>query len=199
MPNWSPWPGRSPAADAAANDPTVREPGRPGVPGERPFVTVPPTIRHATLSHGLHRLTATQVLPAPPAAVFPFFADAANLESITPPFLRFRILTPLPVAMHAGTLLDYRLRLHGVPIAWHTRIAVWQPPTRFVDEQVRGPYALWRHEHRFAATVDGRGTRVTDEVLYAHPGGAIANRLLVAPDLDRIFRHRQERLAIAFR
>ena len=160
---------------------------------------VPPTIRHATLTHGLRRLRVEQELPLPPAEVFPFFADAANLESITPPFLRFRILTPLPVVMHHGTRLDYRLRLHGVPIAWHTRIAVWEPPTRFVDEQLRGPYAVWRHEHRLAATADGRGTRVTDEVLYAHVGGTIANRLLVAPDLDRIFRYRQERLAIAFR
>jgi ligand-binding SRPBCC domain-containing protein len=162
-------------------------------------VTTPPQVRHDALPHGLRRLTAQQELPAPPAAVFPFFADAANLEAITPPFLRFRILTPQPVAMHAGTLLDYRLRLHGVPIAWHTRITVWQPPVRFVDEQLHGPYAVWRHEHRFAATADGRGTTVTDEVLYAHAGGAIANRLLVAPDLERIFRYRQERLAIAFR
>ena len=162
-------------------------------------MTAPPSIRLDALPHGLHRLRAVQTLPAPPAEVFPFFADAANLEAITPPFLRFRILTPLPVTMRAGALLDYRLRLHGVPITWHTRIAAWQPPHRFVDEQLRGPYALWRHEHRFAPAAGGRGTVVTDEVLYAHRGGRIANRLLVAPELERIFRYRQERLAIMVR
>jgi ligand-binding SRPBCC domain-containing protein len=162
-------------------------------------VRTSPAIALDTAGPGLHRLRASQTVPAPLADVFPFFADAANLESITPPFLRFRIATALPVAMGAGTLLDYRLRLHGVPIGWHTRISVWQPPRRFVDEQLRGPYALWRHEHRFTATADGHGTHVTDEVVYAHRGGAIANRLLVAPDLERIFRYRQERLAIAFR
>jgi ligand-binding SRPBCC domain-containing protein len=168
-------------------------------PGEHLLVRTSPTIALEAVGHRLHRLRASQTLPAPPAAVFPFFADAANLEAITPPFLRFRILTSLPVAMRAGTLLDYRLHLHGVPIAWHTRISVWDPPARFVDEQLRGPYAVWRHQHRFVATADGGGTTVTDEVLYAHPGGAIANRLLVAPDLERIFRYRQERLASAFR
>jgi ligand-binding SRPBCC domain-containing protein len=162
-------------------------------------VSTSPTIAQDSVGRGLYRLRTAQTLPAPPADVFPFFADAANLEAITPPFLRFRILTRLPVSMRAGALLDYRLRLHGVPIAWHTQITVWQPPRRFVDEQLRGPYAVWRHEHRFTATADRRGTHVTDEVLYAHRGGAIANRLLVAPDLERIFRYRQERLAIAFR
>jgi len=156
-------------------------------------------IEQDAVGRGLYRLRTSQWLPAPPADVFPFFADAANLEALTPPFLRFRILTPLPVDMGAGTLLDYRLQLHGLPIAWHTRITVWEPPRRFVDEQLRGPYTVWRHQHRFAGTADGHGTHVTDEVLYAHRGGAIANRLLVAPDLERIFRYRQERLAIAFR
>jgi ligand-binding SRPBCC domain-containing protein len=164
--------------------------------GEHLHVPAAPSIRHETLPGGLHRLLAEQELPLPPADVFPFFADAANLEAITPPFLRFRILTPLPVEMRAGALLDYRLRLRGVTLRWRTRITVWEPPVQFVDEQLSGPYRIWRHHHRFTATA--RGTLVTDDVVYAHAGGRLANRVLVAPDVERIFRYRQERLARTF-
>lgn len=147
------------------------------------------------LADGTYLLRTRIVLPGGPDAVFPFFADAANLEAITPPFLRFRIETPLPIAMAPGALIDYRLRLRGVPIRWRTRIAIWEPGARFVDEQLRGPYRLWRHEHLFEPTADGTGTVVSDAVRYAVPGGRLAHRLVVERDLRRIFAYRQERVA----
>jgi len=125
--------------------------------------------------------------------VFGFFADAGNLNSITPPWLHFRILTSLPVPLSVGTILDCRIRLHGIPIRWRTRIAVWEPPYRFVDEQVTGPYRLWRHEHTFGALPEGTVCR--DVVDYAHAGGQLVHRMLVAPDLRRIFDFRAQQVA----
>ena len=139
---------------------------------------------------------AEQWLPRPRAEVFPFFADAANLERLTPPWLEFRILTPRPVAMREGALIDYRLRIRGVPVRWRTRIAVWEPPERFVDEQLKGPYRLWVHEHTFLER-DG-GTLCRDQVRYAVPGGALVDRLLVRPDVERIFAWRRRVLAELF-
>jgi ligand-binding SRPBCC domain-containing protein len=141
-------------------------------------------------------LRRAQRLPRPPADVFPFFADAANLDRITPPWLHFTIVTPLPIEMAAGRLIDYRLRLHGVPIRWRTRITLWEPPRAFVDEQVRGPYRLWHHEH-VLEPIDG-GTLSHDRVTYALPGGGLANRLLVDRDLRRIFDYRRDVLAATF-
>ena len=136
----------------------------------------------------VHVLEREQVLGPPPGAVFPFFADARNLEAITPPLLRFRVVTPGPIEMGKGTRLRYRLRLHGVPIGWDTVIAAWEPPHRFVDVQTRGPYAIWHHTHAFAPH-DG-GTRMRDTVRYAigfGPLGELAHRALVQRDLDAIF------------
>jgi len=129
----------------------------------------------------------------PPEAVFPFFADVSNLELITPPFLRFRVLTPAPVEIREGTILDYRLRIHGVPVRWRTLIRAWEPPHRFVDEQIRGPYGRWIHEHRFEAVADG--TRMVDEIDYASPGGRLVERLFVDRDVERIFAYRARVLA----
>ncbi|MFA6046485.1 MAG: SRPBCC family protein [Phycisphaerales bacterium] len=143
-----------------------------------------------------HVLGISLWLPVKRAALFPFFADAANLNLITPPWVHFKILTPLPLEMREGALLDYRIRLHGIPIRWRTRITSWEPDRRFVDEQIKGPYYLWRHEHTFE-DADG-GTLCRDRVTYAHPGGALVHRWFVGPDVKRIFEYRQARLLAMF-
>ncbi|MGD9902713.1 MAG: SRPBCC family protein [Vicinamibacterales bacterium] len=142
------------------------------------------------------RLTTSLVVPRPHADVFAFFADAANLQRITPPWVDFRIVTPLPIAMRAGTLIDYRLKIRGVPIGWRTEISAWDPPHHFVDEQVQGPYRRWVHTHRFRA-VEG-GTAVEDEVDFRAPGGWLVERLFVARDVGAIFRYRQQAIFAAF-
>ena len=136
------------------------------------------------------RLVRSQFLPVKIDRVFEFFADAGNLEQLTPPWLRFQILTPQPIEVEEGTVIDYRLRLRGVPVRWQSEITDWEPPYRFVDVQRKGPYRLWAHEHRFEAA--GEGTLVTDDIEYAVPGGDIVNRWLVGPDLERIFAYRAQ-------
>ena len=138
-------------------------------------------------------LETEQWLPLPRETVFSFFADAFNLEALTPPLLRFRVLTPPPIKMEAGAVIDYRLSLRGIPMRWRSEITAWEPPDMFVDEQRRGPYRLWRHCHTFVE-VDG-GTLARDRVEYSVIGGAIVQKLLVARDLKRIFQYRQQRLA----
>lgn len=142
----------------------------------------------------MRRLERQQYLPGNPAEVFPFFADALNLERITPPWLGFRVTGPGAIEMRPGTLIEYRLRLHRVPVRWLTRIEVWEPPDRFVDLQVRGPYRSWYHEHRFTPAPGG-GTLMRDRVDYElplGPLGAVAHALFVGRDLERIFDHRAE-------
>ena len=149
-----------------------------------------------------HRVETRLWLPHGREELFPFFADAYNLEAITPPWLRFRVLTPGAIEMRPGALIEYRLRLHGLPVSWLTRIEVWEPPHRFVDEQLRGPYRLWRHEHTFEPDGAG-GTLARDHVEYQIRGGealgAVVNRLLVARDLERIFSCRAAELDKSFR
>jgi ligand-binding SRPBCC domain-containing protein len=135
-------------------------------------------------------------LPHPLDGVFRFFADATNLQKLTPTWLNFKILTPTPIRMGPGALIDYQLRLHGFPIRWQTAITAWEPPHRFVDEQRRGPYKLWVHEHRFEAK-DG-GTRVCDHVRYAPHGGRVVDWLFVRRDVERIFAFRREQLMRLF-
>lgn len=146
-----------------------------------------------------YRLERAQLVERPIEDVFEFFSDAANLEVLTPAFLRFSILTPLPIAMREGARIEYALRLFGLPLRWRTVISAWESGRRFVDEQESGPYALWRHTHTFEA-VDG-GTLVRDVVDYALPFGAIgrlAHTLFVGRTLDRIFTYRQTAIARAF-
>jgi ligand-binding SRPBCC domain-containing protein len=131
------------------------------------------------------------VVRKPLAEVFEFFSRPENLAQITPPWLGFRILTPVPIPMKEGALIDYTVKVFGVRIRWKTQISEYGPPRRFVDEQLRGPYALWRHTHTFSE-VDG-GTGIRDEVEYAMPFGVIgriARRLIVRRQLDAIFAHR---------
>ena len=145
----------------------------------------------------VHVLQREQVLPGSPDEVFPFFADARNLEAITPPLLRFEVVTPEPIEMGVGALIQYRLRLHRVPIRWLTRIEAWDPPHRFVDVQVSGPYGLWHHTHTFVP--DGETTIMTDVVRYAigfGPLGALAHRLFVRHDVEAIFDFRRQALAM---
>jgi len=143
-----------------------------------------------------HAHTREQRLPGPPETVFPFFADARNLEAITPPLLRFQMLTRDPIEMGAGTLLRYRLRVHGVPLSWLTQIRQWDPPHRFVDEQLEGPYALWHHTHTFEDDGAG-GTLMRDVVRYRLPLGVLGALALplVRRDIAQIFDYRAARVA----
>lgn len=132
------------------------------------------------------------VVPVGIGEAFTFFADAANLERLTPPWINFRILTPLPIAMGEGTLIDYQIVLYGLPIPWRTRIDAWEPGVRFVDRQVAGPYRWWHHEHRFEAAE--AGTRVIDHVEFL-PRAPWLSSWLVNRDVRRIFNYRQTALA----
>jgi len=145
----------------------------------------------------IHRLEREQLLAHPVEEVFPFFADARNLERLTPPLLRFEVLTPGAIEMRAGTLIEYRLRLHGVGVDWLTRIEEWEPGVRFVDMQLAGPYRLWHHTHTFTAR-DG-GTLMCDTVRYAMPAWPLGELALpvVRRDLARIFDFRRDTVAKA--
>lgn len=143
-----------------------------------------------------HSLHSCVTLPLPLAEVFPFFSEARNLERLTPPWLKFEVLTPPPIQMGNGTRIDYRLRLRGVPLRWQSEITCWDPPARFVDEQRRGPYRLWRHQHLFVA--DGENTIAEDKVEYAVLGGSLVDRLFVRPDLEKVFAYRRAKLVEIF-
>jgi ligand-binding SRPBCC domain-containing protein len=143
-----------------------------------------------------HRLARSLSIARPLGDVFAFFSDAANLETITPPFLHFRILTPQPIEMRVGTRIDYALSLWGLPLRWRTRITCFEPERRFVDEQEAGPYAYWHHLHEF--TAEGDRTRMTDEVTYRLPFGtfgALAHPLWVERQLAAIFDYREAAIA----
>jgi hypothetical protein len=140
-----------------------------------------------------YRLERSLFIPKPRAQVFPFFADAGNLERITPPYVHFHIRTPQPIAMRAGTLIDYELRLYGMRFQWQTKIEEYAPPDYFVDIETRGPYRTWRHRHEFEDAPGG--TLIRDCVDYEMrfgPVGALARALLVRRSLERIFDYRNK-------
>lgn len=139
----------------------------------------------------VYELEREQWVPRPLTEVFDFFSRAEHLGRITPPWLNFRIRTPVPIEMRVGALIDYTIRLAGLPLAWRTRITHWQPESRFVDEQVRGPYAHWHHTHTFAS--HDRGVLVADRIRYAlplGPLGRVAHALALRPALCAIFDYR---------
>lgn len=140
-----------------------------------------------------------QLLSRPITDVFAFFSDAYNLERLTPTFLRFEVVTPRPIEMRAGTLIDYKLKLFGVPMNWRTEIESFELNTSFVDRQIKGPYALWHHTHRFSS--EGEATRMVDEVRYAlplWPIGELAHPLLVRRTVERIFDYRASAMSEIF-
>lgn len=141
---------------------------------------------------GIYKLQTEILIPFSINEVFDFFAKPQNLETLTPPWLNFQILTRMPIKMCIGTLIDYQLKLHGFPIKWKTEIKDWEPPFRFVDTQLKGPYRLWHHEHIFEEQTEG--TLVTDIVQYSVFGGALVNWLIVQKDVERIFNYRLEQL-----
>jgi ligand-binding SRPBCC domain-containing protein len=141
-------------------------------------------------------LNAELWLPRPRSEVFPFFAEARNLEQLTPPWLKFEVLTPAPIVMQPGLIIAYRIKVHGLPIRWKKEILEWEPPHRFIDTQLNGPYKLWHHTHTFEER-DG-GTLCRDEVRYWPRGGALMNWLFVRRDVERIFDYRKKKLLERF-
>lgn len=143
----------------------------------------------------IYTLEREQWVPRPIEEVFDFFSDARNLEAITPPWLRFQVLTSDPISMHCGAIVDYRLRWHGLPLRWKTEIACWDPPHRFEDLQLRGPYRLWHHTHCFSAR--NGGTTVADCVRYRLPFGPLAgliHALTIRRNVERIFDYRDAKI-----
>lgn len=138
-------------------------------------------------------------IPQPLDEVFTFFSKAENLEKVTPPKLKFKIRTPLPINMQQGTLIDYQIRLLGLPFKWRTEITAWEPPFRFQDVQLKGPYRKWQHTHFFSA-VDG-GTQMSDEVVYQIPLSTISNltnALFIRKQIASIFEYRKEQMDTLF-
>lgn len=136
-------------------------------------------------------------LPVARDEVFAFFSNPVNLELLTPEAMRLRILSPQPLTMRAGTLIDFAVQVHSIPMRWRSEITLWEPPLRFIDEQRRGPYGSWKHEHRFECR-DG-GTLIVDDVHYTLPlgwipGSGLVHSLLVQPELERVFKHRRDAL-----
>lgn len=144
----------------------------------------------------VHHFERMIILPRPIAEVFSFFSDAANLQLLTPAWVKFEILSPPSIKMSGGTLIDYRIHLHGWPMRWRSEITDWDPPRYFVDEQRRGPYRFWKHQHRFVEHADG--TKVVDDVKYAVPCDWLIHRRLVRPDIESIFNFREDRMRELF-
>lgn len=151
------------------------------------------TVKRTRPERGFKVLRREAVVPHGIDETFAFFADAQNLNLLTPPWLGFEILTPKPIGMRAGTLIDYRIRIRGIPVPWRTEIVLWNPPAQFIDVQIKGPYRWWHHTHRFEPAPGG--TRVIDEVEYLAPLAWLSHPLMVTRDVERIFDYRAEALA----
>lgn len=146
-----------------------------------------------------YTLERKQSVPRRLEEVFAFFSDAKNLEELTPAWMRFEIVTPAPLEMHCGAIIDYRLKWHGVPLRWRTKIVAWDPPHRFEDLQLKGPYRLWHHTHRFES--DAGGTCITDHVRYRLPFGPLGrlvHTLTVQRNVEEIFAYRQAKIREMF-
>lgn len=147
----------------------------------------------------IYELRRQVLIPAPIEKVFSFFSAAENLNLITPPWLHFKILTPLPVRMEKNALIDYSIKLLGVPMIWKTEITAWQPPESFVDRQIKGPYRVWEHTHLFEEKKEG--TQMTDIVRYAVPGFVLSpfvHFFFVRPRLEKIFGYREQSMLELF-
>lgn len=162
----------------------------------RVSTNTPTSHRPARPRAGLSCLRRETTVPRSLEETFAFFSDAGNLDALTPPWVGFRILTPLPIDMRRGTLIDYRIRIRGIPIRWRTEITEWDPPHRFIDVQLKGPYQWWHHEHRFEPCKEG--TRIVDEVEFRAPLHWISHPLIVERDVRRIFSYRAEALQRTF-
>jgi ligand-binding SRPBCC domain-containing protein len=149
-----------------------------------------------TSRNGGYRLISEVRLPASRDEVFEFFSDATQLERLTPPWLKFSVTTPTPIEMREGALIDYKLRVHGIPLRWQSQISCWEPPNRFADEQLHGPYRQWHHVHTFVE--DGPSTICRDEVDYDFFGGPLIHTLFVKRDLKKIFAFRTKVLQKIF-
>ena len=142
------------------------------------------------------KYTSSLWLPHPLEEVFNFFSDPMNLEEITPDWLHFQIMDPVPQSIEVGSCINYKLRFRGFPLRWTSVITTWEPPNRFIDSQIKGPYRKWVHEHTFHE-IDG-GTLAKDHVEYATWGDSLVNTLLVGPDVQRIFKYRATKLRSLF-
>ncbi len=145
---------------------------------------------------GLSSIYREMIIPRSQEETFAFFSDARNLDILTPRWVGFKILTPTPIEMRAGALIEYQIRIHGIPIRWRTEITEWEAPHRFVDLQLKGPYEWWHHEHRFESCKDG--TRMIDEVEFRAPLHWISHPLIVKRDVRRIFDYRAQALERLF-
>jgi ligand-binding SRPBCC domain-containing protein len=144
-----------------------------------------------------HQLVTTTIINKPLSEVFDFFKDAGNLNRLTPPSVQFKILTPLPIEIKRGTLIDYSIKINGIPFKWQTEICIWEPPYRFMDQQIKGPYKVWRHEHKFEE-IDGI-THMTDTVDFLSPGWILEpliNQLYIKHKVKEIFDYRAEQIKI---
>ncbi len=142
-----------------------------------------------------HKFTTQTIIEKPLETVFSYFSDAANLQDLTPPWLHFKIITKLPIDMKKDALIDYQLKLYGIPFHWQTKILGWSPPDHFVDIQLKGPYKEWIHIHRFEK--QGKNTIMNDQVYYSLPFGWLsipARYLLVRKNIEKIFDYRRKQL-----